>query len=192
MSSNSCCRRTELRPSPRGWRRLLGGLLLGCMLISGPSNAASWRDDLPQAQALGEGEMRWFGLRIYHATLWAEQRPFQPERPFALQLRYHRNIGRQRLVQTSVDEIRRLDRTGIDAGVLARWEQTLGGAFTDVAPGDELIAVYAPARGMRLYNQQRWLADINDPQLARAFFGIWLDADTRDQDLRRKLLGGPP
>lgn len=186
MLSNSCCKR------PDAVRRglLLCGLLC-CMLASAPCRADGWRDELPRAEALGDGELRWLGFRIYHATLWAEQRPFQPERGFALQLHYYRGISRQRLVQTSLEEIQRLNG-GIDAATLAQWDKALNRAFTDVAPGDELIGVYAPGHGMRFYNQQRLLADIDDARLARAFFGIWLDERTRDQGLRRKLMGTPP
>jgi hypothetical protein len=36
------------------------------------------------------------------------------------------------------------------------------------------------------------LAVIDDVILAHAFFGIWLDQATRDQRLRRQLLGDRP
>ncbi|MBA5638258.1 chalcone isomerase family protein [Duganella sp. LX20W] len=196
MLSNSCSRRPDCAGAPPGGRAStlawLAGCLLGVTLAASPCHAASWRDELPRAEALGEGELRWLGFRIYHATLWSEQRPFQPERPFALQLRYYRTISRQRLVQTSLDEMRRLNGDAIDAAALAQWELSLSRAFTDVADGDELIGVYAPGHGMRFYNRQHLLADIADVRLARAFFGIWLDEHTRDQHLRRKLLGGAP
>jgi hypothetical protein len=184
MSSSSCSR----RPEPRRWRLAL----LGCLLVCGLCSAAGWRDALPQAVPLGSGELRWLGFRVYHATLWAQQRPFTPARPFALQLRYYRTISRQRLVQTSIDEMARLGGAGVDAATLAQWGQALAGAFTDVVPGDELTGVFAPGHGMRFYNQQVLLADIADPRLARAFFGIWLDEGTRDPGLRRQLLGDEP
>jgi hypothetical protein len=188
MSSSSCSKKTNASPSRRGWR----WAVLGCLLVSSLCSAASWRDELPQAVTLGEGDLRFLGFRIYHATLWAEQRPLQPDGEFALQLRYYRSISRQRLVQTSLDEMVRLSRTSIDAATLAQWNSTLSQAFTDVAPDDELVAVHLPGHGMRLYNRQRLLADIADTRLARAFFGIWLDEKTRDQGLRRQLMGLPP
>jgi hypothetical protein len=188
MSCNSCSK----KPSRLRWWHGARLALCALLLVGGLCQAASWRDELPRAVPLGSGDLRWFGLRIYHATLWAEQTPFQPERAFALQLRYYRSISRQRLARTSLDEIRRLSRDAIDQATLAQWDSTLERAFTDVAPDDELIGVYVPGHGMRLYNRQRQLADIEDVRLARAFFGIWLDAGTRDQGLRSKLLGGPP
>ncbi len=177
---------------------ILAPLLLYILFSSSPlqaapsATAAQWRDELPAAVKLGGGELRWFGLRIYHATLWAEQQPFQPQRPFALQLQYHRNISRERLVDTSIDEIRRLSRKLPDNTTLQRWRNSLLQAFTDVAAGDELIGVYRPGLGMRLYNQRQLLAEIDDPALAQAFFGIWLDERSHDQGLRQQLLGSAP
>jgi hypothetical protein len=40
---------------------------------------------------------------------------------FALQLHYYRSISRERLVNTSIDEIRRLSATPIPAATLKRW-----------------------------------------------------------------------
>lgn len=188
MLSNSCW------PSLR-WPRLAFGAAL-CLALAGVASPGlaqtSWRDELPQARAVGGGELRWFGLRIYHATLWSEKQPFDPAARFALQLRYHRSISRDRLVQTSMEEIRRLGNAPRDAATLQRWEARLREAFVDVADGDQLVGLHLPGQGMRLYDQHRLRAEIADPQLAQAFFDIWLHTDSRDQNLRRQLLGGQP
>jgi hypothetical protein len=44
---------------------------------------------------------------------------------------------------------------------------------------------------MQLYDRQRLLADL-DEALARAFFDIWLNPDSRDQRLRQRLIGAAP
>lgn len=156
----------------------------------GSDAAGSWRDELPGAVAIGNGELRWFGLRIYNAALWSGRQPFDPSARFAMQLTYHRSISRERLVQTSVDEMRRLGTAPSQPTVLAQWENQLRKAFVDVAAGDQLIGVNLPGYGMRLYDHRKLVADIPDPDLARAFFGIWLNEASRDQALRRQLLGG--
>ncbi|SHN40019.1 Chalcone isomerase-like [Duganella sacchari] len=174
-------------------RLVLGALLAAATVASAPSVAAAdWRTQLPQAQAVGGGDLRWFGLRIYHATLWSASRPFDAAQPFALQLSYYRSISRERLVSTSMEEIRRLSPVPIAAATLARWEAQLSNAFVDVRDGDELTGVYLPGNGMRLYDRQRLLAELNDEALARAFFDIWLNPDSRDPTLRLRLLGTPP
>ena len=182
MSSSSICRKR---------RRLLAALPLLLASARPPAQATPpWRAVLPEARLLGQGEMRWFGLSLYRAFLWSAARPFSLEQPFALELAYQRSFTRARLVQTSVDEMARLFAPG--KAQLRRWGNALQGAFVDVNEGDRLTGVYLPSEGMRLFDQRAQLAALPDPALARAFFGIWLDPNTRAPALRRQLLGEAP
>jgi len=45
---------------------------------------------------------------------------------------------------------------------------------------------------MQLYDRQRLLSDLDDEALARAFFDIWLNPDSRDNKLRQRLIGTTP
>jgi len=180
----------------RLWCKPAGAILYLALALAAPAKAgdagASWRAELPGAVAIGSGQLRWFGLRIYDAALWSGQHPFDPAARFALQLTYHRSISRERLVQTSLDEMRRLGTAPGDTSLREQWETQLRKAFVDVEPGDQLIGVNLPGYGMRLYDQRKLVADIPDPKLARAFFDIWLNEASRDQALRRQLLGSRP
>ncbi|WP_343650405.1 chalcone isomerase family protein [Herbaspirillum sp.] len=171
---------------------LLSAFLLSLCWSGAVQAAAPWRELVPQAQTVGSGTMRWLGFRIYHATLWASQRPLDDSQPFALQLDYKIAISRDRLASTSIEEIQRMSAAPIAGPTLARWKSELGRAFVDVADGDELVGVYLPQRGMRLYDRDKLLAEIADPELARAFFNIWLGQPSRDESLRRRLLGETP
>ncbi|BEV17026.1 chalcone isomerase family protein [Herbaspirillum sp. DW155] len=155
--------------------------------------AQPWREALPGSlQTVGSGTMTWLGFRIYHATLWAPQKPLDESQPFALQLDYKVKISRDKLATTSIEEIQRMSPAPIAGPTLARWKNELQRAFIDVADGDELVGVYLPQRGMRLYDRERLLAEIADPELARSFFNIWLGQPSRDDSLRRRLLGETP
>lgn len=171
---------------------LRAALLLACAGWGTNAAAADWRAMVPQAQQVGGGDMTWFGLRIYRASLWSAAKPFDAAQPYALQLQYYRSISRQRLVSTSIDEIRRLSPTPVADATLKRWEAQLMSAFVDVSEGDELIGVYLPGRGMQLYDRQRLLAELDDDALARAFFDIWLNPQSRDKKLRQRLMGTQP
>jgi hypothetical protein len=178
--------------------RVLHALLLaGALALAQPAAAVSLpRPVLATAGALqmaGAGEMRWFGLKLYDAALWVDSA--QPagagcpalQKPYALALRYTRAISGEALVTASIEEIRRLGET--NEGRLARWKPLLEKALPSVAPGDTLVGLHEPGRGASFWHQGQLTARIDDAELAGAFFGIWLDARTREPRLRARLLG---
>jgi len=140
-----------------------------------------------ELRTLGSGEMRWFGLSIYEASLWSTNGRFNDSEPFALSLRYARDIPGKRLVSTSIDELKRLGTR--DEATLERWRQLLASVFPDVKRGETIVGVSLPERGALFFHQGRLSGEIADPEFARAFFAIWLDARTRAPDLRAQLLG---
>ncbi len=158
------------------------------LLMSFPV-AANWRNDFPPANLVGSGDLRWFGLRIYTAQLWSEKPAFDEKRPFVLVLNYHRNISKAQLVETSLDEIKRLSAQTHTPATLKRWENEMNRAFVDVKTGDVLAAAFLPNQGIRFYNKNKTLAEVRDLDFALAFFDIWLDPKTKDKALRAQLLG---
>ncbi len=142
-----------------------------------------------QWRALGQGDLRWFGFKVYRAQLWVGGERFSNDQPFALALTYARDFDGDSLVATSVSEMERLG-WGNEA-VLARWRVDLERVFPDVREGDTIVGVSLPGRGARFYHQGRNRGEIADAEFARAFFAIWLDPRTRVPDLRTQLLGSP-
>lgn len=177
---------------PRQW--ITVAIAVGSLLAS-PAGAGQgpWPSDWRPA---GQGEMRWFGLAIYQARLWAapetrftaSQAPDRAAR-FALELTYARDIPGERLVDSSIDELTRLGWR--DKAQLARWRQALAEVFPDVRAGERIVGLREPAQGALFYHQGRATGRIDDPDLAHAFFGIWLDPRTREPGLRASLLGQP-
>jgi len=143
--------------------------------------------DFPELRLAGEGRLRWLGLHIYDAALWVNGAKWNPEREFALDIRYARNLSGERLAGTSIDEIRRLGFG--DEARLARWSDDLARVFPDVKKGDRITGVNRPGVGAEFYYQGRLTGRIDDPEFARAFFAIWLDARTREPRLRESLFG---
>jgi hypothetical protein len=177
----------------------LRALLVAALLALGSSAGARALPPAVEAlagplQLAGEGEMRWFGLKLYDAALWVEaaddaEAPTVTRADHALVLRYARAIPAQRLVEASIDEIRRLGERDPDR--LARWQALLASALPSVAAGDTLVGLHRPGRGASFWHQGRLTAHLDDAELARAFFAIWLDARTREPELRARLLGLP-
>ncbi|MNE56273.1 hypothetical protein D3C80_1511700 [compost metagenome] len=150
---------------------------------------ADWRDDLPGARSVGTGQFKWFGIAVYEARLWSRDSSPTLDQPFALELTYRREIKRDALVETSLDEIRRLGGESLDQKRLSRWAYEMREAFVDVAPGQSITGLYLPGRGCRFYVDGQLSREVEDPDFARAFFAIWLDPRTRNPELRRRLLG---
>lgn len=160
---------------------------LACVLAL-PARAG-WREDLPAAQPVGEGSMRWFGLTLYHAALFCQDGRYTPAQSCALQLRYARSFKAERIVAASLEQMRKL---GAPSARFDDWRVQMQRAFVDVAAGDSLTGVHLPGRGARFYAGERQTAQIDDPEFARWFFAIWLDPASSEPALRRQLIGGAP
>lgn len=165
---------------------LLGALALAAAALPATLPAAAL-DTAPALRPLGSGEMRWLGFRLYDAQLWVSGTAYQPDQPHALALRYHRGISAARLVDTSVDEMRRLGAA--DEAQLLRWRAALQQAFPDVAAEEVIVGLHLPGGGAAFWHQGRLTARIDDAEFARLFFAIWLDPRTREPGLRARLLG---
>lgn len=168
----------------RGWARIAL-----CLLALAPPAMADWQAALPGARAVGSGEFTWFGLRLYSARTWSAVAPLAWNRPFALELTYHRRLSRDTLVETSLDEMRRLQGPALSDATLARWAGLMREAFVDVQPGMRITGLYLPGQGCRFYVDGQLRRQVEDDAFARAFFAIWLDPRARDPGLRQRLAG---
>jgi hypothetical protein len=154
---------------------------LGWAPATAASPAATMRE-------IGAGSLHWFGLHVYDARLAVAGERFDPAQPFALTLRYARDLSGERIAETSIDEIRRLGfGTSADH---QRWLDEMRRVFPDVRRGDELTGASTPGRGAQFLLNGRPIGSIDEPAFARAFFAIWFDPRTRSRDLRANLLGG--
>ncbi len=166
-------------------------LLTAALIAPGLATAAlpaPLKEIAPEWRALGKGELRWFGLALYEASLWVSGKRFEAAQPFALSLRYARNIPRSKLVSSSMSEMRRLGHA--DESQLKDWQQHLERVFPDVKEGETIVGVSVPGRGARFFHNGRSTGEVNDADFAQAFFAIWLDERTHSPDLRAQLLGG--
>ncbi len=167
--------------------RLLILTLLALLASAAQALPPTARQGVEGWRQWGSGEMTWFGFSLYRATLWVAGTTPGVD-PTALQLDYQRDIPRARLVQSSLDEMRRL---GADETRLARWTVDLQRVFPDVKEGESIIGVHLPGQGARFYHRGVLSGEINDGEFARLFFAIWLDPATSRPDLRAALLKRP-
>jgi len=147
--------------------------------------------DAPRLQ--GNGRMRFLAFDVYEARLWtpADFRPARyGEAAFALELNYLRSLSTEVLVEASVREMRRLGSW--TAQREAAWTAALKTAFPPVSPGDRITGVHRPGQGAAFYVNGQLRTAWDDPELGRAFFGIWLSPASSEPALRAQLLGAAP
>jgi hypothetical protein len=165
------------------------------MPVTAPFDETSKLAPLPQAmldqfpgqwRLHGQGLFTWSVFRVYRAALHVQGESFNPSEPYALDLNYLRNVSADQIVQTSIQEMRRLH--SCDEASLARWEEQLQAILPDVSLGDRLIGVFN-ANGVSFFSRDAALGQIDDAAFAEAFAAVWLDEQTRAPALRAKLLG---
>lgn len=159
---------------------------------SGTAAPAPIRAVLPSARLAGEGVLHWLGLRIYDARLWVGPRGLDPDRiggdAFALEISYARSLSGAAIAERSAAEIGRLGFAATESQRVG-WLERMSAIFPDVRAGDRIAGVFDPRAGTRFFLNDRPIGSVADPEFARAFFGIWLDARTAAPELREALLG---
>ncbi|MCP9757987.1 hypothetical protein EGI20_18730 [Aquitalea sp. S1-19] len=147
---------------------------------------ASVTQTLPDLEARGSGNMRWFGLRLYQATLYTPGgREFAWQAPFALEIRYARAFSTDELAASSRDEMARL---GTPKAELPQVFSTLRRVFPSVSEGDVIVGAQDANGHTRFWHNGRETGQITDPGFGRRFFSIWLSPQTREPALRSALL----
>lgn len=145
----------------------------------------AWASFLPKAGEVGSGEFRWWGFLVYDATLYSPRGEYQPGDPFALSLKYARDISRDDIVEASLDQMRDL---GYPVDRHPEWKAQLDQVIENVKSGDTLTGVYTPGNGAVFFYNDKETGQVNE-SLAKAFFAIWLDPKTSEPKLRQALLG---
>jgi hypothetical protein len=145
---------------------------------------------LPKAQLIGKGNLRFFGLLVYEARLWAAP-GFKPAaydtQPFALELEYARKLDGAAIAERSVAEMRRV---GSFSDEQARaWLALMTQAFPNVVAKDRLIGLHDGKGGVRFFHNAKPTASTTDREYAKLFFGIWLHPETSAPALRQALIG---
>lgn len=169
------------------WLLLAALLVTASLTVGGHAQAEkpAWEVFLPKADEVGTGQFRWWGFLVYDASLWAPIGQYKPGGPFALSLRYAREISRADIVDASIDQMRDL---GLPIERHPEWRQKLNQVMASVKPGDTLTGVYTPGQGAVFFHNDQLTGQV-DERLARAFFAIWLDPKTSEPELRQALLG---
>ena len=167
-------------------------LLLLCFCLPAASRADETLPDVVRAKAnvplvmVGTGVYRRFGFSVYRATFWTPDGTWNKKKPYALELRYMRDLSKDTLMDAVSDDL--TSQNVADEVTLARWHVTLNDVLSDVKDGDTITSLHLPGKASPVFHNNKIVAWINDEAFINAFFNIWL-GPTADDDMRTKLLG---
>ena len=194
MQTPACAsRRRTLQQGAVGTLLALSGLhpgQLGAQTLPAPALPGELRSELPGARLLGAATLRFLGLDIYQARLWAGNRflaSAYAQSPFALELSYFRALSGQRIAERSLQEMQR--QLSLDAAQQRAWLDAMLQAFPDVAAGDRITGLNTPGQGARFWHNGQSRPGVADAAFSRCFFGIWLSEASSEPTVRAQLLG---
>ena len=153
-----------------------------------PALAANYINRLvPNAQKVGTARMQYMIWDIYDAALYAPDGKWSSNRPYALQLKYLKNLSGEKIADRSIKEMR--GQGFYDDNRLAVWHEQMKAIFPDVQEGDVLIGIYTQEAETVFFDAEKEIGRIIDPEFGKRFFGIWLNEATSEPDIRMGLLG---
>ena len=139
----------------------------------------------PGIRPLGRGRETVWGVRVYDATLWIVGVRYTPAEPHALDVEAGRKVGADQLVNSAMDEMRRLNLG--DAAQLASWRAELKRLIPNVQPGDQVV-VFCPSDAKTItYYNGRTRGEVDDPTLCPAIMNVWLHPNSKSS-MRKSLL----
>ncbi len=189
---------TDARPStkhPR-WRHRFTSAVVALILTTSSAFAAPpltpkplpgpVESQAPGIRPLGRGRETLWGIHVYDATLWIVGDRFTPAQPHALDVEPSRSVGADTLVNTAMDEMRRL-KLG-DASQLASWRLEMKRLMPNVKPGDQVV-VFCPSEAKTsVYYNGRSQGEVDDESLCPAIMNVWLHPDSKSKEMRKSLL----
>src|SRR5450755_4254893 len=143
------------------------------------------KSQAPGIRPVGRGRETLWGIHIYDATLWIVGDRFTPAEPHALDIEPGRKVSADTLVNTAMDEMRRL-KLG-DASQLASWRVEMRQLMPNVNSGDQIV-VFCPTDAKTLmYYNGRSQGEVNDATLCPAIMNVWLHPASKS-GVRKSLL----
>ena len=163
------------------------GVLLAAAVLALPAAAKppELADRVDAPRPIGCHEYSYLFWDLYRAELWTDASAL-PGDSFALSLTYRADFTREKLVETSIEEMARL--SGKPPGSFAGTRSDLERAFRNVSPGDRITAWRAGPDRLRFFVNGRGTGVLT--RHVDLFLDIWLGKGTRRPEGRADLLAG--
>jgi hypothetical protein len=164
-----------------------------CLVFSYIFNSAlaadlgMWRHNTHAVKLIGEGTLKVFFWEIYDLRLFSETTFFSWKNSFILEFDHKRDLKKDKVIETSLKEIRR--QKGVSEKEIAAWQEYLKLGIKTVEEGTKAAVGWRPDGEIAFYYEGSKPIIITDEAFARSFINIWLGEETSKPGLRAALLG---
>lgn len=170
-------------------------LLAGVIALATLTGAPAFASGVPEVESrlnnpapIGQARVRWLGISLYQASLFTPSgSPFDWSQPFALRLDYDQDIDGERLISTTIKEMRRMEGAREDHTDIAT---KLTACFRDVRDGDRYVALAQGRDRIGFWLNGTQVCDLRHDGIRERLLGIWLSENSRMPNLTRQLRGG--
>lgn len=168
--------------SPR--RHNVGAALVSLMLlVPGGLAASPVFGALNDAELRGTATYRYLGFPLYDAQLFTQGgAPLNWSDDFGLELRYRRNVTKKALINSTLDEMKRIGRA-------APVRKQLEVCFNAVSKGDRYLAISQGPNKVGFWLNGQKLCTMSYPGIKRSFMSIFLGENTRSAAFTQALRG---
>ena len=142
---------------------------------------------VPNYGLVGEARFKVMFFKIYDAALFAPGGTYQADAPYALRLTYLINAKKDRIVDQTVKEMRRM-KASSEAQIEA-WIPVMEQAFISMPKGSYADFIHTPDGRLTLAAKGKRISVIEDTALAQAIMDIWLGPKVRDRRFQDRLMG---
>ena len=155
-----------------------------------------WRDGNQVMARKGQIVLTYLWADIYAAALFtppgiSPEQAFNEQRDLRLELFYLRDLDHSDIAQASATILKRQQSAATLSAIDGPLKK-LQASFSDIKRGDRYALDYDPARGLNLERNGKVLFNSPDPELAKAYLGIWLAPDGLPEKLRQTLMAQTP
>jgi hypothetical protein len=114
-------------------------------------------------------------FKVYDMYIWTDAKKWSYEEKFAFQIDYNISASASQIAKRSVKEIQKY--YDIDQKEEDKLERTFEKIFPDVKNGDVITGIFEPKNGAEFYHNEQYRGKIENVDIAKMFFDIWLHED---------------
>ncbi|MCU1735831.1 MULTISPECIES: chalcone isomerase family protein [unclassified Pseudomonas] len=157
---------------------------------------SQWHNGSETLELKGQTVLTYLWADVYAAALYSApgisaRQAVAELRDQRLELYYFRDIDRLDVIKAATATLQR-QQTAANLQHLQGELDSLHQSFKDIQRGDRYALDYRVGRGLNLERNGQVIFSSHDPELARAYFGIWLAPQGLSDPLRETLLAQNP